>query len=324
MGIFSSSSIQKDITGIGTDKILSKLTGFTSNENEILYYNKDSFFSVQNIATSETLSTRILSLEPTCICTTKNGSFIIGFKNGVISEFDIDLNLIKTFLIPGSFRAHNGEVTHVVCSSKCYLMSLGLDKTMSFWDDNGIRLSSITSTGTFTAICCSDLYMWLADSNHRMHVIDLGERKVYKVFNTQDTVIAMSPFGNGKACLASLKNGSIIIISTYSVMSSFIFNNRPPVISIFPLKLDINSGIFSYFAMDSNGSMTIRTFEQVIKELGTAYPFFSINKDNILVIVNEKIQKFSIKALEADSVKRIPKELPRTNVFEFLLKDQDS
>ena len=325
MGIsFSSSQSIQEVDGI--IKIPPNVAGIAcsiSEPDEFMLFTSDSFFEVRTL--KESLATRILSMTPSCSCSTSTNTFIVGFKTGFISEFDSDLNLITTFTFPGGSRAHNGEITQVMSSPVCHMMSIGADKSMNFWNMKGLHVSTMNTTGQFTSFCSSSSYVWVADTNQRMHVIQSSNSfgkesfKTVSSFNIPDIIVSMVPFGEGNGCIASLKAGSVIIISTTGVLSHLAFLNRPPIVSICPLRVDYQSGLISYAAVDSEGNLSLRVLEHIVKELGNSYPFFAANNTDIIAIINGKISKFNKQKLENDSVKRLPEiELPRKKIVKFL------
>ncbi|KAK8864019.1 hypothetical protein M9Y10_011713 [Tritrichomonas musculus] len=325
MGIWFSSA-QSNNEGDGLIKVPQNIAGITcsiSEPDELMFYTSDSFFEVRT--SKDSLATRILSMAPSCLCSTATDTFIIGFKTGFISEFDSDLNLITTFTFPGSSRAHNGEVIQVMSSSICHMMSIGNDRSMNFWNMKGLHISTMTTTGQFTSFCSSSLYIWVADTNQRMYVIDLASNsskesfKTFNSFNIPDLIVSMVPFGEGKGCIASLKSGSIIIISTTGILSHLGFLNQPPVVSICPLRIDYRTGLISYVAVDVEGNLNLRVLEYIVKDLGKSSPFFTTNDTDLITIIDGEIVRYNKKKLEADSIKKLPEiELPRVKIVNFL------
>ncbi|OHS94863.1 hypothetical protein TRFO_10780 [Tritrichomonas foetus] len=320
MGIFFSSAQATVKTAEDFGKVPSEIAGLTATSDEIMYFTKDSFCEIRTI--DDSLATRILSMAPSCVCASSIGTFIIGFKSGYISEFDTDLNLLTTFTIPGGFRAHNGEILQLVSSLNCYLLSIGSDKTLNFWNFKGLHLSALTSTGSFTALCCSHDYAWLSDLNQRMHIIDLHTRERIRSFNLPGIVVSMSSFGDGRGCIASLKDGSLNIYSTFGVLAHLPFLNHPPVISICPLRIDPQNGLISYAAVDSKGNLSLRVLEYIVKDLGQGAPFFAVNDKEVVAVINGQLLRLSKDKLETESMKSLPEmELPREKIKKFLLNE---
>lgn len=207
----------------------------------------------------------------------------------------------------------------------CYMMSIGSDKSMNFWNMKGLHISTMTTTGYFTSFCSSSLYVWVADTNQRMYVIDSSNSsgkesfKTFNSFNIPDIIVSMTPFGDGRGCIASLKSGSVIITSTNSVLSHLAFLNRPPIVSICPLRIDYQTGLISYLAVDEDGNLNLRVLEHVVKELGKSSPFFTANEKEVITVIKNQIVKFDLNKLENDSVKKLPEmELPREKIVKFL------
>lgn len=330
MGI-SLSTAQSNQLNDDTNKVPQNIAGMVcsySIPSGFMLYTTDSFFEVRN--QNDSLATRILSMSPSCICSTAADAFIIGFKTGFISEFDMNLNLVTTFTFPGGSRAHNGEIIQVMSSPICYMMSIGTDKSMNFWNMKGLHISTMTTTGHFTSFCSSPLYVWVADTNQRMYVIDSSNStrkesfKTANSFNIPDIIVSMVPFGEGKGCIASLKSGSVIIISTTGVLSHLAFLNRPPIVSILPLRVDYQTGLISYLAVDSEGNLNLRVLEHVVKELGKSSSFFTSNENEVMTVINGEIFRFNKQKLENDSVKKLPEiELPRVKIVKFLNGEDD-
>lgn len=326
MGISLSSSPQLNQENEDLRKVPQNIDGISCSFSEpdlFMFYTSDSFFEVRSL--KDSLATRILSMEPSCICSTSADSFIIGFKTGFISEFDYNLNLNTTFTFPGRSKAHNGEIIQVTSSNICYMISIGTDKSMNFWNMKGLHISTMTTTGQFTSVCSSSLFIWVADTNQRMYVIDSSNSsgkepfRTSSSFNIPDIIVAMAPFGEGKGCIASLKSGSVIIVSTRGVLSHLAFLNCPPIVSICPLRIDYQTGLISYLAVDSEGNLNLRVLEYVVKELGKCSSFFTLNENDVITVIKGQITKFSREKLEKDSVRKLPEiELPRKKIVNFL------
>lgn len=306
------------------------IDGISAYEDEFIYFTRSGFFEV--FSKDESISSRLLSMHPTSVCSTTFHTFIIGFRNGFISEFDSQMNLLTTYTLPGTFTAHNDMITQIGSCPQFHLMSISTDKSMHFWNSKGLHMSTITSNFMFTAFCVSSDFLWLADSRPRMYVCNLSslnksskKKQSFKKLKSFDLsvpgiVVAMAPIGDGNACIAAMRDGMILILSTSAILDIFNpFSDHVRIMNICPLRVDFRTGLISYAVVDSSGNFNLVALNHVVKNLGQIAPFFTSNETDILSIRNGQIVRFNKKQLESDSVKRLPElDLPRSKIVNCL------
>ncbi|KAH0793204.1 hypothetical protein GPJ56_002913 [Histomonas meleagridis] len=301
-----------------SSQIPNEVIGMTSFNGKVLIYTKQNYVEVRS--KSEVISSRFLSLTPSCACAIESETYIIGFQNGCISEFDSDLNLLMTYSLPGSTKAHSENVLCVASSKNCHLFSIGSDKVAHIWDSTGTHIKSFTSKSTYNVACCSSKYCWVSDTNSKISVIDLSTNTMTYPLDIRSNATSMAPLPNETCCIAALDDGSVCILTALQVIAQFTFSGRPkPIRSICPLKVDNTTGLISYVAVDSDGVLTLRALECIVSEIGACKPFFAATKDEIIVLMNDHISRYSRAQLEEESVKDLGRlELPRKQIVQFL------
>ena len=263
----------------------------------------------------ETIATRVVSLEPSCACPTGTETFVIGFSNGTLSEFDSELNLINTFCLPGTCHSHTGGVVGVAtCYRKELLVfSIGHDKKWNVWSQSGL-IKSIALTEQPVCACACDQYAWTADKLNRMHVLDLDTMNV-SVFSLPGPVTYMETFrGKNGGVIAVIEDGSVDIFSYKEVVAQF-----PPCDAKFASIMSCCANDGTVFYVTGNGQkLTYHMLEYSLGEVGKGVIMFKVIKDGIIASCNGRITMiqpgdFSKKAKSLPNV-----ELPRRTICEFL------
>ena len=298
------------------------VVGLASFADEILLFTESKKIEIRS--NNDILSTRTLSLKPTCACATESGAYIVGFENGFLSEFDSDLNLVMTFSKPGNVSAHRGDIVQVASSAGCHLISIGGDKVVNLWNANGGVIKSYSTTGKYTSICCSDACAWVSDTNLKMIVIDLKTKDVVKSFQVPSIITSMTLLSNGRGCIAALDDRSVVLFSAHEVLANMSFHEGEPISMVCPLHCNSETGLVTYLAVDKSGVLSLRALEFMLAEIGNALPFFAITNNEVVCIIDNKIVRLSKSQIEAQSLKNLPEmELPRTRIRNFLQqKDQ--
>lgn len=267
--------------------------------------------------------TRLLSMEPTCCCSSPSG-WIIGFKTGHISEFDNDLHLLTTFCSIGSRTAHNGPIISV-CINKthpdheCYLMSISSgENALHLWNNQGQYLNSFLSNLPFTAICSTKQYTWLAESSCRVYSLDITTMTSIQ-FSLLSPIHRFFPINMGFGCICPLKDGSVNIISGTDSIAHFSYGSHPMINNIILLDINQKNGLITFAAVDLLGVLSTRILEVYGEEIDKISPFFCQNDDHIIAIQNGQIVHFKIQALKSSAAKLINDdiELPRPKIQEF-------
>lgn len=317
-----SSSIRKNDNdyGLAPDDLLCIIP----NKDQILLVTKTGDLEIRDSV--ETVATRKLSLEPTCACATPTGTYIIGFKNGTITEFDEDLNLVNTFCLPGSCHGHTGSVISVAASltPEPYLFSAGADKCWNVWNiGKGLLMSSNPFTGNLVGTCASHLYAWTADSHGRVHVLNIADMKLTH-FPGSGLITSMTPIANGTGFIGTMQDGSVHLFSTNDVIAQFSsagMQNKMAAV----LGIRQEDGLVSFVAGDCEGRMTLRALEHVVGDVSKGVGIFTATDKDLIGVEDNRIVKIAKAPLIAKSVKSLPEdmELPRKTIVRFLQGELD-
>lgn len=317
-----SSSVRKDANDLG--QAPENLLCIVPSKEQVLLVTKTSDLEIRN--SQETIATRKLSLEPTCACATPTGTFVIGFKNGTITEFDVDLNLVNTYCLPGSCHGHKGEIISLAASPtrEPYLFSIGADKCWNVWNINkGLLMSSNPFTGNLVATCASHLYAWTADTHLRVHVLSLDTMKL-KHFPGPGLISTMMPIANGTGFIAAMQDGSVDIFSTYDVIAQFpAASMQNKMAAVLGIRED--DGMVTFVAGDCDGHMTLRALEHVVGDVNRVIGLFTATENELIGVENDRIVKIEKKPLIVRALKNLPEdmELPRKSIVRFLQGEFD-
>jgi hypothetical protein len=242
-------------------------------------------------------------------------TFLVGFKNGTISEFDSELNLLTTFCVLGGCRAHFGEVTSIASSSGCHLCSIGADRVWRFWGSNGSLLATFSAATTLVTCCLSGTHGWAAEFHNRVHVVELADFRE-RVFALPGRALHICTIG-AAAAFAALEDGSVVLIST-SDIASHIQCRGQSTSCICLLAVDEATGQLSYVAATREGTLQLRMLEFVLKEVANGRQFFAEAPDAIIAVDGGRIVAIPKPALLAWTKKKLPEmELPRKAICEF-------
>ncbi|KAH0788793.1 hypothetical protein GPJ56_007475 [Histomonas meleagridis] len=273
---------------------------------------------------NETL-TKILSLNPTCCCSTERG-WAIGFTNGQLSEFDSDLNLIISYRIPGRSHAHDGEIKQIqensdfTGKSESYLMSYGSDNTINLWSKNGKHLFSFTPKFNITAVCTSPFYVFLSDDHNQIHTINIETHDIatYTIPNYAKSII---PLGDGFSSLAVLSDGSVTILSSRELVSTFNIPITEGIVYALPLVVEYGTGLITYLTMNKDGKVVLRALEVEIGEIGKNESVFADSVTHTIVLKDGLINAYLRDDLETLSMQYLPEmNLPRERIAKFLMR----
>ena len=275
---------------------------------------------------------RQLSVIPTTCSVSPRGGWIIGFESGTLSEFDLNLTLIQSFTIPGRSRAHKSPITTVVPvfntpdQSDSILCISAADSTINFWSWNGIRLYTLNAASPIQGLCISDNLLFIGESK-KITPIDIDSKRNLANILIPSNVYSMVPIPDVIGILVATDDGQVLILSEKSIVAQFSFFNKPPVRCIVPLKVEEETGLFSYFCINQNGEFSIRCLEFDLTEINNHssdkeykdyLPIFTYNEDTVFVIQKGKLKEIPIYSLAKNSFKNLPEtELPRNSIVNF-------
>jgi len=305
--ISSLGNVPDELVGISCD---------ASGEN-LLAISSNGLIQIRSLLNNQCF--RMLNLEPTSCCYSRNGTWIVGFKTGQISEFDMELNLIRSFTPAGKTRAHNSEITRIlpVSQSSVFIISSSTDNYVRIWNENGQCESQILTPCVINAICCNERYLWIAESSLRVSVHDLLSNKVYR-YNSPTIVLSMTIIDEYNGCLVSLHDGQIALFSYDQVVSQFPFVDRKKVLSAFPLCIEKDSGLLSYFAVDNERNATLRVLEYIVSDMGKYSHIYSYSGESLICIDDTRFISHNLTNLKKASLKNLPEmELPRKKIVSF-------
>ena len=267
--------------------------------------------------------TKEFSLQPSCCCSTSTGGWVIGFKTGQISELDSNLNILLSYRLPGSARAHEAEITHVrenadTESKKCHLISIASDGTCNLWGHEGRHIFCFSSQNGLSAIESSPFFAFLADKKGKFYTVSVDSLTSFD-FLLPSPARCITSLGEGFACLAALQNGSVAVLSSTNVIDVFEFERK--LTKVMPLALEEGTGLIVYFAIDEEGKLVICALDYILEEIGEGASLFATNTDYIVTILNDKIAVFSrneicFKVLD----NLIDVGLPRKEIAEVLMR----
>ena len=265
---------------------------------------------------SNSIETRVVSLEPSCACATSSGNFIIGFKNGTVSEFDSELRLIHTFCLPGACHAHQGEVIGVASAyvKEPLVFTAGADKSWRVWSATQGLITTQTFTAVPVATCASVRFTWAADKFNRMHVIDLSDMSS-SIFALPGTVINMSPLpGVNTGVVAVMEDGAVCIFSQNDVIAQF-----PPCNArcVSVLSTNADDGTVTFVVGDGE-KVRLHLLEHVTAEVGTGIAQFTLFNNKILAVSGDRILKMNVGNIMKRAKTVQDMELPRKTIAEFL------
>lgn len=286
----------------------------------VLVIDKGGFVSVKSINNNN--STHTLSLIPSSWCVSPRGGWIIGFKNGTVSEFDLNLNLLQSFTTPGASKAHKGVVTQLVPTKdkNTLFISTGEDNTINFWNYNGIQTLTLPISAKITAMCIANDKLFTCDTRQKVSVIDLETRN-NQTYNLHSTVSYITPIPGYKGCLAALSNGQAVILSEKDLVAQFSYNNNTPIANLTPLHVDRQNGLITFYCVNEKGENSLRCLEYEIKSKSKSKPFFSVTNEFLFTTSGGKIVRYSISALAKESMSEHPQiDLPRTQIAKFFNK----
>ena len=270
-----------------------------------------------------TVINKTLSLQPTCCCATSTGGWILGFKTGQISEFDEKMNLLFSYRLPGTARAHSGQVTHVrenadTESKKCHLISVADDGTCNLWGPNGSHLYCFTSQSGLCAMESSPFFAFLADKSGKMYTVSADSLSSTS-FALPSPARCIAPIGDGFGCIAALDNGAIAICSSTNVVDVFTFDQK--FVKVVPLHVEEGVGLITYIATDEEGNLYNCALDYIIEQIGEGSPLFAQNSHRLIVILKEKIAVFSLERFRFAALDNLPDiELPRKEIADFLMR----
>ena len=262
------------------------------------------------------IETRVVSLEPSCACATETGTFVIGFVNGTVSEFDGELRLIHTFCLPGACHAHEGAVVGVATAyiSELLVFTTGADKLWNVWTATQGLVSSVTFTAPPVAACASATHAWAADKFNRMHVLDLSDMSS-SVFALPGAVARMWPLpGSQSGVVAVMEDGAVDIFSHNDVIAQF-----PPCGARHVAVLSTNAydGTVTYIA-GNDDSVSLFVLEHSLGEIARDVTEIAVAGDELVLARGARIELMRI-ANVMKRVKNLPDlELPRKTIAEFL------
>lgn len=304
-------------------------------------------------------SSRQLNLIPTCCCQSPRGSWIIGFDSGTISEFDFELNLIQSFTVPGTIRAHSGSVVNVVPGNKDYessdsllFISAGLDNYVHFWNFAGNHISAKHTQSPVTAMCISYNIVYVAEKGNKVSAAEITERvdsnehietkgkgglKVriqhvtekqklnikHRTITIPSNIKAMAPIPNYNGCLATLEDGQIIVLNEKCLVTTFQISNTHPCLSVAPINVNKKTGSLSYFVINSYNEMYSCVNEVKTKIEGTAIPVIAFSESAIFVVTKGEIIARDVRKLAKYAPKN--QELnARKGLVEYIQKQRIS
>lgn len=270
---------------------------------------------------------KTFSLQPTCCCSTSDNGWVIGFSSGHISEFDEEFNLLLSYRIPGSARAHNSDVIqvyeyHTDIDSKCHLVTRSSDSTVCFWAKDGTHMFTYSSKSPVTALTSSPFYTFIGLENKSFITID-NEMFTSAKCLLESPAISVSPIGTGLAALAVTDNGNVSIVSnTDAVTFRFTYRaDESKIVSVLPLIVEEQTGLLTYVAVTAKGQLSLRVLEHVHSEIGEISAQYCSSLFHLVVIRDDRIITYSRDALAIVSIDNLPEiDLPREQIVKLLMR----
>jgi hypothetical protein len=216
--------------------------------------------------TGESL-TRTFSMVPSssCALSTYPAHWIIGFQSGVLSEFDSELNLIRSYRERGEARAHSSSITQVYQtvhpSGLCSLVSVADDDVINFWSTAGQFLHQYVPPKRLVQVSAAPLALYAANDQSEVTVISLGDFS-RKTFRVGSPIVSIAAIHDGIAALVGVSEHRILLVDSNGLRSKFEFGIGDKVVKIVPLTVETESGLITYLAVDQFGKVTMRGLDQ--------------------------------------------------------------
>ena len=300
-------------------------TAVASTDSALLFINETNTVEIRRFE-GETQQIP-LNLQPTCCNMSYSNGWFLGFKTGQITEFDSNFEVVMSYRLPGSVRAHESEVLSLaeVDSGDIRLVSYGADGFIRSWSKYGQLLNSfplnISSSNLSSQLCISDSAVWYVDEGGKtVSSYNYSTKRTSSILLT-NTVVFLKSIAVGRAALVIFDDGSIVLISPTTHIAKFDFQALSKAQELIPLNVEEQVGLITYAVKDEEGNCTMRALDEITGNIGKA-PENYATSPSFITTISDKIVVYKRGDVEALSMYNMPDlGLPWTNIAEFLMKE---
>jgi hypothetical protein len=244
-------------------------------------------------AFSGAITTKPVSLTPTCVCAASGPVWIVGFASGTITEFDANLQLLFSYRKPGECRAHDAAVTHLLPADDSrqlavHLTSLGLDNVVKFWSADGLLIHTFSPSSPVLHLSSAGYLAFICTGPNSIESIDLKDPEFRRIaFSVPAPVKFLTLIADGLAAIAVLEDHSICVLSASEVILQFKNLQTDTVVAVLPLNLEGGTGLITYATLDQLGKVTLRAVKTTLEEVEVVGKLGLLAESRLSVVVQQ-------------------------------------